>query len=82
MRPPPRANEPSSGPVQRNFGPDALPRNKRRPEARSGDKGPKTALKESKSGRAFGGGLADEEAHGTELVPFWAVDDDKQDPNE
>ncbi len=83
MRPPSRPHEPASGPIQRNFGPDALPRNKRRPENRGGgEKGPKTSLKESKSGRAFGGGLADEEAHGTELVPFWAVDDDQQDTND
>lgn len=83
MRAPMRSNEPASGPIVRNFGPDALPRNKRRPENRGGgEKGPKAALKESKGGRAFGGGLADDEAHGSELVPFWAVDDDKQDSNE
>jgi len=71
-----------AGPPTRNFGPDALPRNKRKPvggRAAGGEKGPKGPLKESSTGRVFGRGVEDDDGDGTDEVPFWAVDDGKDD---
>lgn len=70
------------GQAPRTFGPDALPRNKRRPEGRGAERGPRGPIKESSAGRAFGGGLADEDGDGADEVPFWAVDDGKNQDDE
>ena len=83
--PAPRMGGAGPGQAARTFGPDALPRNKRRPEGgrgAGGDKGPKGPIKESGGGRAFGGGFADDDADTGDLVPFWAVDDGKHEDDE
>lgn len=61
----------------RTFGPDALPRNKRRPEGRGGAEkgGPKGPIKEIASGRSHAG-LNDDETDADD-VPFWAANDGK-----
>lgn len=79
------AARPSGPPGQatRTFGPDALPRNKRRPEGgRAGERGPRGPIKESSAGRAFGGGLSEDDADAADEVPFWAVDDGKNQDDE
>lgn len=82
------AARPAGAPGQpvRNFGPDALPRNKRRPEGGrgggGGEKGPRGPIKESGAGRAFGGGLADDDADTGDDVPFWALQDGKGNDDE
>lgn len=68
-----------AGAPARTFGPDALPRNKRRPEGGrgggGGERGPRGPIKESGAGRAFGGGFADDDADTGDEVPFWAKND-------
>jgi len=80
MGAPPARPAGAPGQPARTFGPDALPRNKRRPEGGrggggGGDKGPRGPIKESSAGRAFGGGLADDELDNGDDVPFWAKHD-------
>jgi len=86
--PPPRMGGPMGGPSggpapARTFGPDALPRNKRKPvggKGAGGENKPKGPIKES-GARAFGRGVEDEEGDGDE-VPFWAIDDGKAGEND
>lgn len=61
----------------RTFGPDALPRNKRRVEGRGGAEkgGPKGPIKEVASGRSHAG-VEDDDGDGDD-VPFWAANDGK-----
>ncbi len=62
----------------KNFGPDALPRNKRKPAGGragggGGERGPRGPIKETSAGRSYGGGLPEDDD--TNDVPFWAKDD-------
>lgn len=59
------------GPVQRRFGPDAAPANKRKSAPRP--QGPKGPIKERRGGGSTAG---DNDDNGPDEVPFWAVDDD------
>lgn len=82
--PGPRSGGGPSGPAARTFGPDALPRNKRRPEGGrgpGGEKGPKGPVKELGAARTFGTDLEEDEVPGDD-VPFWAVDDGKDGEDE
>jgi len=66
----------------KSFGPDALPRNKRKPAGgkaggAGGERGPRGPIKERNSGRSHAGGELEDDD--TNDVPFWAQDDGKDD---
>ncbi|MBL8785249.1 MAG: RNA-binding protein [Deltaproteobacteria bacterium] len=74
---PAMGNERQGGgaPPVRTFGPDALPKGRRKPEGgRPAGSGPKGPIKERAAGRSFG--VANDE-DGDDEVPFWAKDDGK-----
>jgi len=68
------------GPPTRNFGPDAAPRGKRKPDVGrngSGERAPRGANKPPAASRRAT--FVEDEPDDAEDVPFWAVDDEKGD---
>jgi RNA recognition motif-containing protein len=81
--PPPGDEAPRMEQPRRNFGPDAPPRGRRRPEARTpkGEKRPKTAVKERGGARRFISPELEDDLDGEDLTPLGQDDSTEQDEN-